>query len=101
MGYLYWDYYLSLENDLLKTKRFVDFSQESNLKVNSIEFARIILSSCAEIDMVCKELCKKLNKPKCNNIKNYRETILAYNSNFNIFNRKVICANIQVSPFKE
>jgi len=46
MSYKYWDYYMSLENDLIATRRFVEFS-DKNMSTNSIEFARIILASCA------------------------------------------------------
>src|SRR5690554_5005922 len=92
MSYQYWDYYISLEDDLIATKRYVDFC-DNNMSTYSIEFARIILSTCAEIDMVFKEICKLLQSretvksARCDNIKRYRETILKYDPSFRLRKR--------------
>lgn len=37
---LHWDYYLSLENDLLNCRRYVEF-HDSNTKTYSTEFLQI------------------------------------------------------------
>ena len=55
MPYTYWEYFLSIEEDLLKTARYVEFHQD-NYSVYSIEFALILLASCSEIDTIAKLL---------------------------------------------
>src|SRR5207249_8817300 len=57
LGFLHWDYYLVLENDLLSCRRYVEF-HSTNMQVYSIEFVRILLATCSEIDVVAKGLCK-------------------------------------------
>ena len=72
----YWDYFLSIESDLIASSRYVEFSKE-NFSTFSIEFARIIMAACSEIDTVMKETCKKIDpsKPR-ENINNYFEIII-------------------------
>jgi hypothetical protein len=67
----YWDYYLSIEDDLIASSRVVDFVRD-NLCCYSIEFARLLLVACAELDMVFKELCELIDASK------KVETISAY-----------------------
>ena len=57
--FLHWNYFLALEEELDKLSRYVDFS--GNDDAYSIEIARLFLSSCSEVDVVLKQLCKKLN----------------------------------------
>lgn len=56
----YWNYFLLIDKDLMKTNRFVQHSN-NNLNAYSSEFARIILTSCAEIDTICRLLCKEID----------------------------------------
>ncbi len=56
---IHWNFFLAVEEDLLRLARFVDFS--GNDDAYSIEIARLFLSSCAEVDVVLKQLCKALN----------------------------------------
>lgn len=60
MALEYWEYFLSIESDLEKCARYVDFSAK-NYDTNSVEFARIIISAAAEVDTVAKELCKLID----------------------------------------
>lgn len=63
MSYTYWEYFLSIEDDLLKTARYVEFHQD-NYSVYSIEFARILLASCSEIDTIAKLLYDPIPRKK-------------------------------------
>ncbi|SMP61539.1 hypothetical protein SAMN06298221_1138 [Sphaerochaeta associata] len=99
MGYKYWDYYLVLENDLIDTSRYVEFNK-TNMNTYSIEFARIILTACAEIDMVFKEVCRQLTNTVCRNISNYREIILTHRPGFNFRERKISYTQEVVKPFE-
>ena len=51
----YWDYYLELEDQLLSTKKYVDFDK-SNFKTFSIEYLKLLQAACSEIDVVAKIL---------------------------------------------
>lgn len=72
----HWNYFLAIEDDLERLSRFVEFDQE-NFKCFSIEISRILLASAAEVDVVCKLICKALNpRSSAENIHNYRDQIL-------------------------
>ena len=55
----YWNYYLELEEQLIQTKRFVDFDI-SNYKTFSIEYLKLLQATCSEIDVVAKIIAKNL-----------------------------------------
>ncbi len=68
----HWNYFLAIERDLEVLSRYVDFD-ERNFKCFSIEIAKILLSAAAEVDVVCKQICKNLKRSsKANNIDKYR-----------------------------
>ncbi len=71
----HWNYLLAFDADLVGLSRYVEF-HESNFGCFSIEIARILLASAAEVDVVCKLLCKTINaKTKAEKIHEYRDTI--------------------------
>jgi hypothetical protein len=49
----HWNYLLAIERDLDEISRFVEFD-EKNFDCFSIEIARLLLASAAEVDVVCK-----------------------------------------------
>jgi hypothetical protein len=51
-----WRYALALESDLERTTRYVE-PCEANLATYSIEFARLLLATCAEVEVVARDLC--------------------------------------------
>ena len=53
---MHWQYYLSIENKLIKTNQFITHA-EKNKDAYSDEFASIILLSCSELDSLFKQLC--------------------------------------------
>lgn len=71
----HWSYLLAIERDLIELSRFVEFD-EKNFDCFSIEIARILLSCGAEVDVVCKGICRAINtKSKADNIHEYRTEI--------------------------
>jgi len=52
----YWRYFLSIEDDFIKTLRYVDLNND-NYKTFSIEYTRLLVSTCAEIEIMLKLLC--------------------------------------------
>lgn len=96
----YWEYFLSIEQDLEKCSRFVEFST-SNYKTYSIEFARIIMAASAEIDTVAKELCKLVSPhDKAENIRNYASVILAKYPKLTEVEVSLHRYNLKVQPWR-
>jgi hypothetical protein len=56
----HWNYFLSVEADLERLSRFIEFDRR-NYPCFSVENARILIAASAEVDVVCKQLCRKLN----------------------------------------
>lgn len=51
----YWNYYRELEDELIQTKRYVDF-HENNYKTFSVEYLKLYQAVCSEIDVLGKAL---------------------------------------------
>jgi len=71
---VHWNYFLALESDLDRISRYVEFDEE-NFKCFSIEIARVLMASAAEVDVVCKQLCKKIDPEAAESINQYRYRI--------------------------
>lgn len=73
---LYWNYFLTLEADLEVLSRYVEFSKD-NYATYSTEMVRILLAAGSEVDVVLKELCRKLEPTsRAENIEEYRRCVL-------------------------
>ncbi len=82
MKFPHWQYFISLESSLNETTRYVELS-EANFPTFSIEYARILLSTAAEVDVVCKLLCERIAPAKkVGNMDEYRDVILICYTNF-------------------
>ena len=70
-----WDYYMSLEEDLSSTSRYIEpKGQES---VYSFEFAKLLVLACIEIEAVFKEICLTICENKLpQDIGKYKEIVL-------------------------
>ena len=55
-----WSFYLRLEKDFIESLNYVEFS-EDNYPTYSVEFERLLLSICSEIDVLCKLLCREID----------------------------------------
>jgi hypothetical protein len=83
----HWNYFLAIERDLETLARFVEFN-EDNFKCFSIEMARLLLAAAAEVDIVCKQLCRKMNAAsKAEKIGHYRREIV---TEFPTFGRRLV-----------
>lgn len=56
----YWKYYLRLEAEFIHTLKYVEFSKD-NYKTYSLEYLRLYLAVCSEIDVMGKVFAKKRN----------------------------------------
>jgi len=71
----HWRYFLALEQDVERTTRFVE-PHASNYRTFSIEFSRLILSACSEIDVVAKVICQSVDaSAPAGNMDQYRAVI--------------------------
>lgn len=70
-----WNYYLTIEQELANTSRYVEpVGQE---EVYSFEFARIIIISCVEAEALFKSICKAIDpESKAGNLGQYKGMIL-------------------------
>ena len=78
----YWNYYTNIENDLFQTFRYVEPTRE-NFSTYSVEYAKIINVSGAEIDNIMKALCKAAydrngEVKEAGNMGQYKECLLKY-----------------------
>lgn len=53
------NYFSCLEDDLLSLSRWIEFCAH-NEAVYSIELARLLMTACAEVDVVARALCKAI-----------------------------------------
>lgn len=73
----FWDYYQSVEKDLINTNQFVSHEKD-NTFVYSNEFAKIILVAGAEVDVLLQEYCKLHDEPGAGNMKHYSAILKKY-----------------------
>jgi len=76
MNYAHWYYFLTLVEDLENSTRYVEVDK-ANYKTFSVEFTRIILSACSEIDVVSKILCSSTDATgQYENIRDYERILV-------------------------
>ncbi|MBA3634738.1 MAG: hypothetical protein H0W58_18325 [Acidobacteria bacterium] len=82
MAFHYWQHFKALGLSLEDTTRYVE-PILSNYKTYSIEFARILLIFCSQIDVICKLLCQQIGSAKIpKDVNGYRKIITAKYPNF-------------------
>lgn len=97
----HWNYFLAIERDLETLSRYVEFD-DKNFNCFSIEIARLLLASAAEVDIVCKQICRQANqKTKGNNIHQYRDEIVPRFPKFSSFTVLVPRFELKLQPWSE
>ncbi|HQO79312.1 MAG TPA: hypothetical protein PLG17_12475 [Thermodesulfobacteriota bacterium] len=72
----HWNYFLSIEADLDRLSRFIEFD-EHNYSCFSLEIVRLLIAAAAEADVVCKQICQSINPASAaDNIHQYRDEIM-------------------------
>jgi hypothetical protein len=95
----HWNYLLSIENDLEILSRYVELDKK-NFGCFSMEIARILLASSAEIDVVCKQLCLKIKAAStARNINQYRNEITAEYKNIHRFKVLIPRYGLELKPW--
>ena len=96
----HWRHFLALEEDLAGTARYVEFADD-NFKTFSVEFTSLLLSTCSEVDVVCRLLCKHLDsKTKANNIGHYASKLGAAFPSLGVFKVEIPRYGLQFQPWK-
>lgn len=97
---LHWDYYLTLERDLLECRRYVEF-HDTNMKTYSTEFLQLFLLACSEIDILSQRICEIINpNSKPRNMEGYKSIIepLLHLSTFEV---NSLYNQSPIKPFQE
>lgn len=99
MNYDIWNFFLSLESDLIDTSKYVHFAEE-NFETFSSQFSKILLASASEFESVSKKFLKALYPEKNpGNIGQIKEPLLTKFPN--IYKNVVTIARygIEIKPF--
>lgn len=70
-----WNYYLSIENDLANTSRYIEPAGQED--VHSFEFAKILILACVELESVFKQICSAIENTKTGDIGEYKRILLS------------------------
>jgi hypothetical protein len=101
MSFPNWEYFLSIEADLARCTRYVEFVPE-NSATFSVEFARIIVAASAEFDAVAKGLCKAISEnAKPENINDYQPIIVGRYPKFPKYKIHIPRLKLELEPWKE
>ncbi|NFL87492.1 hypothetical protein FDB24_14820 [Clostridium botulinum] len=97
----YWQYYLALEDDFIKTIRYVQLNID-NYKTFSTEYIKQYQAICSEIDVVSKEICRFYGDNRAKKFDQYTPVIL---NQYTDIKTKIINvgfnSKIQIQPFKD
>ncbi len=101
MNFPHWDYLQAIDRDLEVTSRYVDFA-EANMHTYSTELTRMYLAICSEIDVVAKQLTRKIDqKAKTKGIDDYRAVIPLGYQHFCEFAVNVRRLGSSLTPWKD
>jgi hypothetical protein len=101
MKHPHWYYFAALSEDVQRTARFVEPIQD-NFKTYSIEFARLYLAICSEIDVIAKLLCHQVNpQAPVKRIDDYRPVILAKYPDFPLVEVNFQQSELLLTPWEQ
>lgn len=97
MDQFHWHYFLAIEEDIQRLARYIEFTPD-NLKVYSIEIARLLMTATQEADTILKRLCF-LHGDKSKSENGYRKFFPLQYPNY-IFT-SIHIRNFEFMPFQE
>ena len=96
--HVHWNFFLALEEDVERLARFVDLS--GNNATYSIEIARLLLSACAETDVVLKQLVRQLEPTnRAEKLGGYFEPLVSRLPNFRKFEATIPRYGVKLKPW--
>src|SRR4028118_1289829 len=107
-NYHYWQYFLSLETDLITTSRYIEFNgvNDSSVKNNdetfSTELLRIFLTACAECENILKIILARHDITNPGNILGIQTSIMGIRTYRELPNQIITCEayNLKFTPWK-
>lgn len=97
---IHWNYFLSIEEDLYRLQRYVDFSSDND-STYSLEIARILMAASAEVDVVLKQLCIAIDEHStAGNINQYHDLITSYFTDFKDFKVIIPTQGLELTPWE-
>lgn len=97
----YWQYYLSIEEDVDRLFRYVEPS-ECNFGVYSVELTRLYLATCSEIDVILKAYCKILDSnSRASRINEYAKVVVSANKTISTETVHIQRSRISIQPFTQ
>lgn len=98
---LHWNFFLSLEKDLETLSRYVEFC-DANFECYSLEMARMLFSASSEVDVIAKQLCRKINlTSQADNINQYRDEIVSSYPNIPNFKVTIPRFGLNLTPWEK
>src|SRR5258708_606995 len=95
-----WYYFLSIEKDFARTLDFVQLDA-ANSKAFSNEYAKLILLTGSETDVVAKMLCQKIDETKkAENINDYRSIITSKFPGMHTIEIEIARVKLMVRPWE-
>jgi hypothetical protein len=107
-NYHYWQYFLSLETDLITTSRYIEFSGVNNSTVHnndktfSTELLRIFLTACAECENILKIILAKHDITNLKDISQIKTSIRGIPLYRELPNQIITCEayNLKFTPWE-
>jgi len=98
---IHWNFFLSLEKDLETLSRYVEFC-DSNFECYSLEMARILLAASSEVDVIAKQLCRKIDSnSSADRINQYRNEIKSAYPKFPNFKVTIPRFGLNLTPWEK
>lgn len=95
---IHWEYFLGLEEDLIRACRFVDLV-ESQRGVYSQFFTQLFITACTEFEAVCKAVGSRVGKDKIGGISDIRDLLKPIESAIVSCKLSVLRGDLEVRPF--
>ena len=95
---IHWDYYLALEEDFLKSARYVELS-EQHLDVHSQFFTQSLISAASEFESVCKATANELEIEGVGNIAAIKKMLVPIMSSVESCSLWLMRGDLSVRPF--
>jgi hypothetical protein len=108
-NYHYWQYFLSLETDLITTSRYIEFNgvndstvQNNNDKTFSTELLRIFLTACAECENILKIILARHHITNSKNILQIQTSMMGIPTYRELPNQIITCEayNLRFTPWE-
>lgn len=99
MNLTHWTYFLSIEEDVKKLSRYIEFSN-TNFRCYSVENARLLMSSTQEVDVLLKQICTRFGDTSTNEA-GYRAFIPAKYPNILTAKVEIPRYELEFMPYQE